>query len=105
MTSTVLDTFTYVKKLETAGVPSKQAEAHIGLIAKIFQKATSSRQAMRETESKIEIQLKDIEIKLKGLELKIEKVKAALNAQMAKWVLSTATAQTALIILYIRFLH
>ncbi|MES2141923.1 MAG: hypothetical protein V4471_03425 [Pseudomonadota bacterium] len=105
MVSTVLDTFSYVKALETAGMPIKQAEVQAGLISKVFQDTISTQQTMREAESKIEIKLKEIEIKLKNLELKIEKVKGALNTQIAKWVLTTATAQTGILIFCIRFLH
>ena len=60
-------------------MPIKQAKVQAGLIFKVFQDSVSNQQTMRETESKIEIKLKEIEIKLKDLELKIEKVKGALN--------------------------
>ena len=105
MVSAVLDTFSCVKQLETVGVPIKQAEVHVGLISKIFQDTIYTQQSMRETESKIEIKLKEIEINLKSLELKIERVKGTLNTQIAKWVLATATAQTGILIFCIRFLH
>ena len=100
-----LDTLACVKKLETTGIPSKQAEAHVGLISEIFENNICARQIVRETESKVELKLKEIEIKLKGLELKIEKVKGALNTHIAKWVLTTATAQTGILMFCIRFLH
>ncbi|MES2997735.1 MAG: hypothetical protein V4700_00180 [Pseudomonadota bacterium] len=46
-----------------------------------------------------------MESRLNELALKIEQIKGTLNTQIAKWVLSTATAQAAIIIVCIRLMH
>ncbi|NGZ26800.1 MAG: DUF1640 domain-containing protein [Magnetococcales bacterium] len=62
------DTLAIAKKLEVAGVPPAQAEAHVKILVTIFQNVTVPRQ-------------KDVAIgqDLKKLEMKVEVVKAELK--------------------------
>ncbi|MBF0182743.1 MAG: DUF1640 domain-containing protein [Magnetococcales bacterium] len=77
------DTLAFVKKLETAGVPSSQAEAQAEALTDILRKVE---------ESRLE------ELATKGDILRLEKDIADAKADMLKWTAGMFAAQTALII-------
>ncbi|MFM2322495.1 MAG: hypothetical protein RLZZ225_648 [Pseudomonadota bacterium] len=111
MTSAVMkfDTLSWAKKLEQAGVPSKQAEVQVQLIFRVIDDNIGTKSDLRESEAKFEIKLKELELKIeavkKDLIVAIEKVKASINTQIAKWVLGVSAIQTMVLIALIRSIH
>ncbi len=111
----VFDTLASVKKLEEAGVPQKQAEAHIRLFSEIVEESICSKQDLLETEGRLEIKLKELEVKLKEtegridlklkeLEFKIEEVRKEMAYQieqaknnLIKWFIGTSLVSLGLI--------
>ncbi|MEO5352473.1 MAG: CCDC90 family protein [Magnetococcus sp. XQGC-1] len=85
--SVPFDTLAFVKKLETAGVPSSQAEAQVEMLSDLLQKVEASR--MQELATKGDV--REAELRL---EAKIESSKT----ETIKWVAGMFVAQTALII-------
>jgi ribosome-associated translation inhibitor RaiA len=103
------DTLSWAKKLEQAGVPSKQAEVQVQLIFRVIDDNIGTKSDLRESEAKFEIKLKELELKIeavkKDLIVAIEKVKASINTQIAKWVLGVSAIQTMVLIALIRSIH
>ncbi len=104
----VFDTLASVKKLEEAGVPQKQAEAHIRLFSEIVEESICSKQDLLETEGRLEVKLKEtegrIDLKLKELEFKIEEVRKEMAFQieqaknnLIKWFIGTSLVSLGLI--------
>jgi len=92
------DTLSWAKKLEKAGVPPQQAEVQVELIFRAIDDNICTKQDLRELESNLKLELKD-------LELKIEKVKASINKQIAGWVLGVSAFQATVIIGVLRYIH
>ncbi|MEO5334968.1 MAG: CCDC90 family protein [Magnetococcus sp. YQC-5] len=88
------DTLAFVKKLETAGVPSSQAEAQVEMLSDVLQKVEASR--MQELATKGDV--REAELRLEG---KIESVRKDIEAAKSdtlKWTAGMFAAQTALIL-------
>ena len=81
------DTLAFVKRLETAGVPSAQAEAQVEMLSDAIKKVEETR--LQELATKGDV--RESELKL---EAKIESSKS----ETIKWVAGMFVAQTALII-------
>ncbi|MEN9471836.1 MAG: hypothetical protein CFE62_001380 [Candidatus Aquirickettsiella gammari] len=118
MTSAVMkfDTLSWAKKLEQAGVPTAQAEVQVQLIFRVIDDNICTKSDLRESEAKFEIKLKELELKIEVVKkdlivaiekvnISIEKVKASINAQIAKWVLGVSAIQTTVLIVLIRTIH
>ena len=103
------DTLSWAKKLEKAGVPSQQAELQVELVFQAVDDNTCTKQDLFETESRVEVKLKEIELKIKDveakLELKIEQIRGSINTQIAKWVLGVSVVQTTVLAVLIRSIH
>ena len=67
------DTLTYAKKLQEAGVPPQQAEAHAGALQELVEGNVATRQDLREMEARLvhEIKLvpRDMELMRRDMEL------------------------------------
>ncbi|MEO5363260.1 MAG: CCDC90 family protein [Magnetococcus sp. DMHC-8] len=88
------DTLAFVKKLETAGVPSSQAEAQVEMLSDVLQKVEASRTQELATKGDV----REAELRLEG---KIESVRKDIEAAKSdtlKWTAGMFAAQTALII-------
>jgi hypothetical protein len=53
----MFNTLNYARKLETAGVPREQAEAHIQIIAEIIEGDVATKQDLRELEYRLILKL------------------------------------------------
>ena len=110
------DTLSWAKKLEEAGVPPKQAEVQVDLIFRAIDDNICTKQDLRESEGNVTIKLKELELKVEEVKRdlavsvekinsSIEKVKGALQKQIAGWVLGVSAVQATLIIGVIRYIH
>lgn len=118
------DTLSWAKKLEKAGVPAQQAALQVALVFQAVDDNTCTKQDLRESEGRIEVNTKDVESKLalkikdvesrlvleiealrRELVLAIEEVKGSINTQIAKWVLGVSVVQTTVLAVLIRSIH
>jgi hypothetical protein len=90
MVSTIMrfDTLAWAKKLEKAGVPSAHAEAQVEILSKVIEANITTKQDLAEVR--------------RDIILEIEKIKASLNAQIAKWVLGVSAVQATVLVSLIR---
>ena len=65
------DTLAFVKKLETAGVPSSQAEAQAEALSEVLQKVEENRKDELATRRDIDDLRRDIDTKLEKMELRM----------------------------------
>ncbi|MEO5332485.1 MAG: hypothetical protein H7839_10710 [Magnetococcus sp. YQC-5] len=79
------DTLSFVRKLETAGVPPVQAEAQAEALADVFKKVEESR--LQELATKRDILL--LERDIKEVELKLEAKIETAKVETIKWVVAT----------------
>ena len=83
----VFDTLQYANKLKSAGVPTQQAEIQAEALAEIIEDKLATKQD------------------LKALELNLTLKMAELKAELIKWGLGIAVAQSAIIISCLRLFH
>ncbi len=93
MTSTLMrfDTLAWARKLEKAGVPSAHAEAQVEILSEVIEDNITTKQDLAEVR--------------RDIILEIEKIKASLNAQIAKWVLGVSAVQATVLVSLIRYIH
>jgi hypothetical protein len=68
-----LNTLAWAKRLESAGIPTSHAEAHVELLSTVIADNICTKQDLNDFEKKIEIKLKELE--LKTVESKNELIK------------------------------
>ncbi len=78
------DTLTYAKKLQEAGVPTQQAEAHAGALRELVEASLPTKQDLREMEARLEAKLSAIEVKMADLEARLETKLSAFEVKMAE---------------------
>ena len=61
-----LDTLGYAKKLQEAGVPSQQAEAHADALRTVVEQDFATKQDLREMEARLEARLVALESRLES---------------------------------------
>ncbi len=86
------DTLAFVKRLETAGVPSAQAEAQVEMLSDVIKKVEETQ--MRELATK-----GDVEIAKLALQKEIESVRKEIEMaknETIKWMVGLALAQLAM---------
>ncbi|MBF0176161.1 MAG: DUF1640 domain-containing protein [Magnetococcales bacterium] len=86
------DTLAFVRKLETAGVPSVQAEAQAEAISSILQQVEESRLKDLATKGDIQLVKRDIELVKADIELakaELRKEIEAAKVETIKWVIAT----------------
>jgi len=81
MSLAAFDTLAYVKKLEVAGMPTKQAEAQVELQSQIFSDVLLEKLATKENFNTLDIKIDKVEA---NLDAKIDRVETALNARIDK---------------------
>ena len=86
----LFDTLDSVKKLEAAGVPQKQAEAHVRLFSQIVEETICSKQDLLEAEGRLRIEIEQVR---KETWLQIEQ---AIN-DLIKWFIGTSLVSLGLI--------
>lgn len=77
-----LGTLAWTKKLESAGIPARHAEARIELLANVIEDNICTRKDLKVSEDKMEVALKEFQLKL---ELKIVESKN----ELVKWFVGT----------------
>ncbi|MBF0463135.1 MAG: DUF1640 domain-containing protein [Magnetococcales bacterium] len=100
------DTLAFVKRLETAGVPSAQAEAQAETLSDVLQKVEESRFRELASRGDVELVKREIELVKKDIERvrgEIELAKEALRKEIEiaknetiKWMVGLALAQLAM---------
>jgi hypothetical protein len=85
-----LDTLSYAKRLESAGVPSGQAEAHAMALADILVTQAASKSDLAAFEER--------------LRLFINQQLAEQKAEILKWIFASAVGQASLILVAIRYM-
>ncbi len=65
------DTLTYAKKLQEAGVPPQQAEAHAGALQELVEGNVATKQDLREMEARLEARMATLEVKMAGMETRL----------------------------------
>jgi hypothetical protein len=85
-----IDTLSYAKRLETAGVPAQQAEAHAMALADILMTQAASKADLATLEERLKLYIKE--------------QLAEQKAEMLKWMFASAIGQTSLIMLAIRYM-
>lgn len=85
-----LDTLSYAKRLESAGVPTGQAEAHAMALADILVTQAASKSDLAAFEER--------------LRLFINKQLAEQKAEILKWIFASAVGQASLILVAIRYM-
>ena len=86
------DTLAFVKKLETAGVPSSQAEAQVEMLSDVLQKVEETR--LRELATKGDVEIAKLELQ-KEIESVRREIEVAKN-ETIKWMVGLALAQLAM---------
>lgn len=94
----VLDTLAYANKLKEAGVPEKQAEVQVEMLAMIIDEKLATKNDLFSVKKELEIKMAEIK---RDLELKM----AELKSELIKWVLGVSVAQAAIIISCIKLIH
>jgi hypothetical protein len=84
------DTLSYAKRLESAGVPPAQAEAHAMALADILVTQVASKSDLAALEERLRSFIKE--------QLAEQKV------EISKWIFASAVGQTSLILLAIRYM-
>ncbi len=74
-----LDTLSYAKKLQEAGVPSQQAEAHAEALRTVVEQDIATKQDLREMEARLEVRLAGMEVRLAGMESRIAGIEGRLS--------------------------
>ncbi|NGZ83643.1 hypothetical protein [Duganella aceris] len=92
-----IDTLSYAKRLESAGVPAQQAEAHAMALSDVLMTQVASKSDLAALEERLMLFIKEQIAILRG-ELAAQKV------DMLKLILASALGQTAAIIAAIRYL-
>jgi hypothetical protein len=82
----MFDTLQYAKRLQEAGVPTRQAEIQAEMLAEVVQGELATKRDLKEIETR--------------LELKIETIKS----ETVKWVAGLLLAQAALIATLVKLL-
>ncbi|CAN7437097.1 hypothetical protein [Duganella sp. LjRoot269] len=85
-----LDTLSYAKRLESAGVPTGQAEAHAMALADILVTQAASKSDLAAFEER--------------LRLFINQQLAEQKAEILKWIFASAVGQASLILVAIRYM-
>ncbi|MFS2140545.1 DUF1640 domain-containing protein [Duganella sp. Dugasp56] len=85
-----LDTLSYAKRLESAGVPTGQAEAHAMALAGILVTQAASKSDLAAFEER--------------LRLFINQQLAEQKAEILKWIFASAVGQASLILVAIRYM-
>jgi hypothetical protein len=85
-----LDTLSYAKRLESAGVPAGQAEAHAMALADILVTQAASKSDLAAFEER--------------LRLFINQQLAEQKAEILKWIFASAVGQASLILVAIRYM-
>lgn len=83
------DTLAFVRKLETAGVPSVQAEAQAEALSDVIQKAETSR--LQELATKGDV--RELELKLATTKAELQKAVEVAKNETIKWMIGLALAQ------------
>ncbi|HAT49607.1 MAG: DUF1640 domain-containing protein [Nitrospirae bacterium] len=83
------DTLAFVRKLETAGVPSVQAEAQAEAISDVIQKVETSR--LQELATKGDV--REFELKLATTKAELQKEIEVAKNETIKWMIGLALAQ------------
>ncbi|GJI92569.1 hypothetical protein [Duganella hordei] len=90
-----LDTLSYAKRLESAGVPTGQAEAHAMALADILVTQALVTQAASKS---------DLAAFEERLRLFINQQLAEQKAEILKWIFASAVGQASLILVAIRYM-
>ena len=91
MVAIVFDTLTYAKKLQKVGVPKEQAETHAQLISEVvINKIVTPRY---------------LDTKINQVNAKIDIKIAELRAELIRWVLGAAIAQTSIVLSCLKLIH
>jgi hypothetical protein len=85
--SLAVDILSYSKNLQKVGFTQEQAEVQAQFIAKAIDDTLATKQDIKESENKLELKM------------------AELKSELIKWVLGVSTAQAAIIISCIKFIH
>ncbi|MES2141311.1 MAG: hypothetical protein V4471_00245 [Pseudomonadota bacterium] len=85
------DTLTYANKLKKAGVPKEQAETHAQLLSEVIINRIITPQYL--------------DTKLAEVNAKIDIKIAELRAELIRWVLGAAIAQTSIVLSCLKLIH
>ena len=93
-----LDTLGYAKKLQEAGVPSQQAEAHADALRTVVEQDVASKQdigilrsEMREMEARLEVRLAGMEARIAGIEARLAEMETRLLIRLGAIVIGSTT--------------
>ena len=93
------DTLAFVKKLETAGVPSSQAEAQVEMLSDVLQKVEETRLRELATKGDVEIAKLELQKEIESVRREIESVRREIEVaknETIKWMIGLALAQLAM---------
>ena len=76
------DTLTYAKKLQEAGVPPQQAEAHAGALKELVEGNLATRQDLLEMEARLEARFSAFEVKMAALEVRMAEMETRLLVRL-----------------------
>ncbi len=83
------DTLAFVKRLETAGVPSAQAEAQVEMLSDVIKKVEETRMQESATKGDIDLAKMELQKEIREVELKLEAKIETAKVEMIKWVVAT----------------
>jgi hypothetical protein len=97
----IFDTLAFAKKLEAAGVESKQTAAHAEAVAEVFDDKAPTKYDITQLSQNIEKMRHEHKLNMEKIRLELEKIKS----ELVKWVFGALFIQAAFIISVLKFFH